>query len=416
MGSRRGRNAALASLLVAGCTVGAPTGFSSGDHWSVPLVGPLEESALVVPAYVDGKGPYLFAIDPDENVSSVDEEVIKAAGLRTGQGPHLLDEDDTEHPSFAAEVLQWQLGNLTVRNKSAFAVKDGTFDRDGRRIHGVIGRDIIADSLVFGFDRDQGVMTLATQNGFHGQLPAGSVGAFKTERIYSKIENVDVVPPAMRITRAQINGKPFHMNVSLGRVPVELRARNAGGAGLQGDAPKATIVVNGSTTTDVPVIPYRDRRWDEEDVDGNLGLSAFRGFSVFANWDSDTFMMRPRTHVSPEVRIGRWPSLAACAKTGCATVSMIDPMAGKELTGPHPGLVVTVARDASTLQQPLEVLVSVTGKTDLPWLVASFPPGVGRAMTHVPADWIGAQLTIADASPFPRTCPAQGACIDKIAH
>ncbi len=409
MGSRRGRYAAL--VFVAACTSGAPTGFSAGDRWSVPLVGPLEDSTLIVPAYVDGKGPFLFALDPDENVSSVDEEVVKAAGLRTGEGPHLLDENDTEHPSFAAEVLEWRLGNLIVHNKPAVALKDGTFDREGRRIHGLIGRDIIADSLVFGFDRDQGVMTLATQKGFQAQGDA-----FKTERVYSKIENVDVVPPAMRLVKTQINGKPFTMNVTLGRVPVELRASKAGDAGLQGDAPKATVVVSKVTTSDAPVIPYRDKRWDEQDVDGNLGLSAFRGVSVFANWDNDTFLTRPRNDVSPEVRIGRWPSLAPCAKTGCAKVSIIDPMAGKEVTGPHPGVVVSGGRDASTLQGPLEVVIAVTGKPNLPWLVASSPAGVDRAMTHEPAEWIGAQVSVVDASPFPRTCPSAGACIDKTAH
>ena len=137
---------------------------------------------------------------------------------------------------------------------------------------------------------------------------------------------------------------------------------------------------------------------------------------MFANWDNDTFITRPRADVSPEVRIGRWPSLAPCAKTGCAKVSLIDPMAGKEVTGPHPGVVVSVARDASTLQEPLEVLIAVSGKPNLPWLVASFPAGVDRAMTHEPAEWIGAQLTVVHASPFPRSCPSQGACIDKIAH
>ena len=411
MGSRRGRHAALAAVVVAGCSAGAPTGFSGGDHWSVPLVGPLEESALLVPAYVGSKGPYLFLLDPDENVSSVDEEVVKAAGLRTGPGPHLLDESDTEHPSFAAEVLQWQLGNLTVLNKPAIAVKDGTFDRDGRRVHGVIGRDIIADSLVFGFDRDQGVMTLATQKAFH---PEGD--KLSAQKVYSKIENVDVVPPPLRLVPAHLNGAPFTMHVSLGRVASELRPRSFGKAALQGDAPKATVTFGKVSTSDVPVVGYRDRRWEEQDVEGNLGLSAFRTVSVFANWDNDTFYTRPRTQVSPEVRIGRWPSLAPCAKTGCAKVSLIDPMAGKEVTGPHPGLVVSVARDASTLQQPLEVLIAVTGKPNLPWLVASFPAGVDRAMTHVPADWIGAQATVVDASPFPRACPAEGACIDKIAH
>jgi len=124
----------------------------------------------------------------------------------------------------------------------------------------------------------------------------------------------------------------------------------------------------------------------------------------------------PRTTQAVATRIGRWQSktLTSCEHPGCATISMIDPMAGKEVTGPHPGLVVTVARDASASQLPLEVVFAVTGKPGLQWLVASLPPGADRAMTHVPADYIGATATVVDASPFPRACPGEGGCIDKL--
>lgn len=48
-----------------------------------------------------------------------------------------------------------QLGTLTVKGpKPAQIVGAGAFDAGGRRIHGVLGRDVIADSLVFSFERD----------------------------------------------------------------------------------------------------------------------------------------------------------------------------------------------------------------------------------------------------------------------
>src|SRR5438552_10541152 len=37
-------------LVLAGCSVGAPSGFSGGDHWTFPLVGPLEDGLLITPA------------------------------------------------------------------------------------------------------------------------------------------------------------------------------------------------------------------------------------------------------------------------------------------------------------------------------------------------------------------------------
>src|SRR4051794_39998718 len=106
-------------LALASCTVGAPTGFSSGDHWSFPLVGPLENGLLFVPVTIQGKGPYVFAIDTDAPTSIVDDQVVEDAGLRTGAGPHLLDESDHNQPRFYAEVLDLKVGTLVVERRSA---------------------------------------------------------------------------------------------------------------------------------------------------------------------------------------------------------------------------------------------------------------------------------------------------------
>jgi hypothetical protein len=126
----------------------------------------------------------------------------------------------------------------------------------------------------------------------------------------------------------------------------------------------------------------------------------------------------PRVDQTLATRLARWGSgtLSSCSHTaGCATVTLVDPMAGKELTGPHPGGVLSVVRDASAAKQPLEVVIAASGKPGLSWFVASLPAGADRAMTHVPAEYIGATLTVVDASPFPRACPSDGGCIDKLA-
>ena len=56
------RASVFAWLFAAGCSVGTPPGFSGGDHWTLPLVGPLEDGILVTPVSVHGHGPYLFEI------------------------------------------------------------------------------------------------------------------------------------------------------------------------------------------------------------------------------------------------------------------------------------------------------------------------------------------------------------------
>jgi len=84
---------------------GAPSGFSKGDRWTFPLVGPLEDGVLLAPATVHGKGPYLFAIDPDAGISAIDQQVAADAGLTTSRGPSLLDETGAEAMRAYAELI-----------------------------------------------------------------------------------------------------------------------------------------------------------------------------------------------------------------------------------------------------------------------------------------------------------------------
>jgi hypothetical protein len=123
-----GRASAL--LLVAGCTVGAPPGFSSGDHWTFPLVGPLEDGLLITPASVDGHGPYLFAIDPDANVTAIDQAIVEDAGLRMGQGPHRIDETDTGQTRIYAELLNLQIAGLTIDRRDVMVFRPGMYDTE----------------------------------------------------------------------------------------------------------------------------------------------------------------------------------------------------------------------------------------------------------------------------------------------
>ena len=62
-------------------------------------------------------------------------------------------------------------------------------------------------------------------------------------------------------------------------------------------------------------------------------------------------------------RIGRWHSktLSGCAQLGCVNVNLVDPLANKpeaERPAKHPGVVVSVTRDASATLLDLEVLAS----------------------------------------------------------
>ena len=442
MGSRRGRHAALvvaALLSSATCSRGAPPGFSDGDRWVVPLIGPLEDGLLLVPATVNGKGPFVFSIDPDAHVSIVDAEVVKASQPATGEGPKMLDETDTEHSRFYAEILEWRIGTLTVKGpKPAQIANAHVFDAAGRRIHGVLGSDIIAESLVFGFDRDTGVLTLTTQQAFK---PSTSALPLTYSRLDSQVRNAEVVPQHRRLLTALINGEKVTLHVDLGATPSQLRTRSWAKAKLvesdlalglvdeagtmrtvrkQGVAER--VEVGMAVTKGVVFVPYEDKRWPDQHLEGALGLGFFTPYAVTANWDKNTLYLEPRKERDLKTRIARWQSstLTGCANPGCVRVSLVDPLAGKppeQMPAKHPGVVASVVRDPSAAELDLEVLVAASppeGKGALKWLVANMPKGSNRAMTHLPPDYVGSTLEVVDVGMFPRACAGSEACIDLL--
>lgn len=445
MGSRRGRYAALVIAALgstsASCTRGAPPGFSEGTSWTVPLVGPLEEGQLLVPALVNGHGPFVFAIDTDAHVSSVDTDVVQIASPRTGEGPDLLDESDTERDRFYAEILEWNLGSLTVKNKPAQIVPARAFDIEGRRIHGVIGRDILADSLVFAFDRDRGEVLLTTKSSFK---PEPTWRRIDYARLSSQVQNAQVVPQARKLVDAFINDVPFKLHLDFGATASQLRMRSWTKAKLtespltgavvdevatprkvtkQGVAASVSLGVD-ATTPDVAFIPYADKRWPEQDLEGSLGLDFFKPFVVHVDWDTRAIYLRPRPALTADTtlaRIGRWHSktLSGCANPGCVKITLIDPLANtppEQRPATHPGVVASITRDPAAKQLDLEVLVAVTaadGTTPLKWLIVNMPYGVERTLTHLSADYVGAFTTVLDASPFPRECPKVASAGDE---
>lgn len=409
----------------------------------IPLIGPLEDGLLLVPAMVNDKGPFVFAIDSDAHVSIIDEDVLAATKAATGEGPRMLDESDTEQNRFYAEILSWKVGPLTVQGpKPAQIVGKGTFDVDGRRVHGVIGRDIIADSLVLSIHRDDGIVILSTQKGF--KVPAG-VTPIKYSKLQSRIPNAETLPLSRRLVKATIGGETFAMHVDFGATTSQLRQRSWDRAKLAASDTQLGVVdeagiirkvtktgraesvtIGGVTTKDVVFVPYVDKRWRDLDLEGSLGLGFFKPFDVMVNWNTDTVYLEPRDSAAlanPRARLGRWLShaLDRCPNVGCVKVNAIDPLANKppeQMPPKHPGLVTSIVRDPSMKQYDLEVLIGVTpapGKPPLKWLVANLPAGTDRAMTHLSADYLGATFTVLDASPFPRTCPAAGSCVDTLA-
>ena len=444
MGSRRRRHsplsgswAALAAILV-GCTSGPPPGFAggTGDHWTFPLIGTLENDLLITPVTIDGRGPFLFGIDPDANVSLIDEQVVKDVGLRTRKGPHRLDETDTQQPRFYAELLALELGSLIIERRDAMIVKANTLDANGRRIHGMLGKDVLADSLVFGFDRDQGLAWLTTVKAY--KPPPGAL-AIKYDPLRSQIKNAQVLPVDRRLVHATIGGEPVTLHLDLGAAASQLRESVWDRAKLVPHDVQAAVIdevgiprrvtragvggpvsVGAAIAETLAFIPYADKRWLDHDIDGTLGLDFFRSYNVAIDWDRRTYHLAPRRPVATQVRIDRWDvgAFGKCKEPGCVSVRLVDPLAGKPVdpAKPHPGLVLAVTREEVAGGMDLEVVLEAKDRPDLPRLAINLAPNADRVMQHLKSEWIGVTLVVVDASPFPRQCPAEGGCVDLLAR
>ena len=441
-----------ASIALAGCAGGAPPGFSAGESWAFPLVGPLENGALFTPVMIGDHGPYLFVIDPDASVSSIDERIAVELDLYTGLGPRLLDEQDTTRPTKVAEVPAMTIGNLTVKGKIVTLHPVGTYFAEGREVRGVVGRDVLADSLVFGFDRDAGMAYLATRDVF--TPPEGAIRlGYRTETIRHEVRRSEssggptgAVP--RRLASVAINGHKVAMHLDLGAVPSQLRARQWPAAKLAPVPFKVQLVDEVGTTRDVDkggianlvvaggasamglsMVPFTDARWDEEDIDGALGLDFFAPYVVWADWHDQAFHLVAREGEADrrEQRLARWaaPELAACKTPACTTARLVEepveptPAAPDAAPPPSAPPLVEITRDAHHADLAYEVTLEAVNADGQPLglarLVATFPRGATTISQRLSPGFAGARFRVLDVSPFVRTCPGgKAGCIFEL--
>lgn len=442
------------ALSLAACSLGAPPGFSSGDAWSFPLVGPMEDGALLVPVYVNDQGPFLFLIDPDAQVSNIDEALVSQFEMRSGFGPDRLDEGDTRRHVRLADVRSLRLGNLTLSSPDLEVAPVGTFNTDLRQIRGVIGRDIIADSLTFGFDRDRGMAYVTTQKGFTPPTGIKPISYF----VLSSRLNESGLPTGRKILDVAISGKSAKLHLDLGSRASQLRQELWGTYGLATVQTKARLVdevgtprevtqaglasnlkVGGLAIPQATMLPYADKRWEQEDIDGTLGLDALRDQVVWVNWDKSELYLAGRSSEDLlSERLARWGSdvFAKCATPGCVAIASDlpatpaaapapasdAPAAGAPSTAPirlaPPRVNYTVTRDPAAAELDLEVLLEAVdpsgARVGWPRYSVNMPKGTASTgFTITPAGQIdpgSVRWVVRDASPFPRACAGAGAC------
>ena len=168
----------------------------------------------------------------------------------------------------------------------------------------------------------------------------------------------------------------------------------------------------------------------------------------------------PRQDIPVRARINRWDSavLSKCKNTGCASIRVTDPLAGKEIdpSKPQPGLVLSINREDVAGGMALEVVLEARGTpappapapapavlgsegagsaaepapvepsvapgstsvsaATLPRLIVNMPGHVDKLLYQLPAVYRGMQIEVIDASPFPRECPSPNGCVDQLAR
>jgi len=410
----------IALLLAAGCAIGSPPGFSPGDTWTFPLVDPLSDGRLVVPVTIHGQGPFLFAIDRDAASTMIDPDIASALGARALAEVRVDDYDDHSHPAFYAELTDFEVGNLTLTLVPVTILpKPGQFDEDGRRIAGVLGRKFIADSLVFGFDRDRGIAWLSTQQAFKAPAEATTLALDGISNAGVKVSWRPVVKDA------KIGGTVVDLHPDFSRVTSELAADKWQAGGLAptewglhivddssgvirevsklGVAPRVTVAA--AAREHVGFVPYDDQRLWKYKLDGVLGLDFFRPYKVAADWHHEKIYLTPREDLKTSLatRMGRWPELATCAHPGCAT---LEPLQGASDQGP----VLRVVR--AGFQGDLELIVHATKNgAALPSFEINLPAASAALDAQLEPRYLGASFEVVDASPFPRRCEYVNGCI-----
>ena len=406
----------LVIALLSGCVIGAPPGFSSGKRWSVPIVNPLEDGQILVPVTINKQGPYLFLVDPDSPVSSIDNAIVSKLKLYNGYGGQALAEGDYMVQVFGAEVRTIGVGNLTVSNRTLRVHKVGTYWVNDRQVRGVLGRDVLAQSLILAIDRDRGVMEIAVQGQIQPPPNAKKIGYYYEQgqrlRVTSRMVAKGLVNRSMKVRVHLDLGSPVSAlwvkKLRKGNLPRFAHQMTlVDDLGTKRDVDHASMAawfkVGEAEASGVKLVPYGDKRWRETDLDGIAGQSFFASFNVIANWHEQKFYLTPRendSNASAPLRLQRWSSaFDRCHNPGCVEIELSSK-----------GLLVT--RDAAAPSRAYEVILqavdSAGSPVNMPLLRAVMPEGF--PIVHEPMMDPGyrkaAGFRVLDVSPFPPRCRA----------
>ncbi len=289
-------------LGLAACGAAPPLGYTGNrTQWTVPLVHP-EQRELVVSATVQGKGPYLFVIDPDAARSVIDDRVARQLDLYSDNHyVRVVNQLDVSMPRKFYEVLKLDAGDLHIRNVKMLNAPAGSLRAGGQVVQGILGSDLVSRTIVVGVDRDAGLLNLALTG--HQEVREAS----------SRVEGW--LYRGLFYVPMRVGDRTLTMQVRLASSVSTIRPRALDGLGLRGmpagamqvDATGTVAHLRGAGVADqveldgitLRNVPFYRNVDDREDLqfnyDGILGQDILSRFDITLDRDSKVLYLAPRS-------------------------------------------------------------------------------------------------------------------------
>ena len=296
-------------------------------------------------------GPFLFVFDPDSPESAVDNSIAQKLQLfrPRGGGSQRSTEADNKLPVALALMPKFKMGTFAYYRPSGAGgntgdgmvrlITDNTFVENGRRVHGIIGRDIIADSLIYRIDRDRGMLYISTAG--HMTIPEGAQVINYTQNFSSKygqfrryLAKVQINDSHTTTLHLDLGGRHSTLRESISqkfglpKVPMTAVLKDEYGTPKQVSAAYVAKSVKSGpvSASGLLMLPYSDKRIEEEELDGTLGMSFWKDYHLVVNWHKKRFYVSPRDEdplTQAETRLSRWgDALSNCEHPGCVEIKI----------------------------------------------------------------------------------------------
>jgi hypothetical protein len=351
--------------------------------------------------------------------------------LFTGRAAVQRQTEDDHYSRFAiAEVKKMTIGDLSIRNMRVRVHDDGLYWSGNRRVRGILGRDVISDSLVYKFDRDKGMMYIGTQGNLKAPEGADKLSFTqsydKHRRYLAKLEINRTHKLTVHLDLGARTSMLWSHLIKKYKMPnVPIQAELVDEYGTRRTVNSGTIAgivrANEIETTALTMLPYADKRVDQEDLDGVLGLNFFNKYNITVNWHRKKFWMQPRNPnvlADATARVTRWgDQLTACETLACLRPTLLgrpDPVVAPEppaVTEAAPGTEAALVDPEAAVGE--NGPVAVAGPSTDGGAVPSPAPMAIRPPVPVPEP-VSAEAPTSYALRVERDAPGTGFAYDAV--